>query len=492
MRNPAKFDRCVDKVKRKSRGKANAYAVCTAAGTRNPNIAHESAHHWVEITPKGDYVIYHNEGTHSVKVSTIGPSYGMAKVRSEIERREVPGFYDQYKKKGRKSNPESAASSMYESFHGSPSEEVIEFHDQEHYHGNLAGLGVLVELKLCTITGYDVTLSFSDPEALVAANPGVWERLKKLSSRGKDPWVVFKSFDNESAAREEAGKLESKGVLDVRVDKKNVGGRFLGKKFKYEVQIKRESMKKYFKERALDESLQKALKRQREAQRHEKSHSGGKSRGSSSGSESSSAPKKKTYSFKGKTIEETDGEYVVPSIDRDSRFYDLKDAKAFITEHVKTNGKKKVGPFQSSSRLIGNVGAYLDNQLGRALNPGTSQDPALLCSNEAGTQLYIQGGDQSVDLKAIHMSDVPVKDSMILGEAYFVSYFTTKDFDQHKPTIYEHELAEESDKRRKHLGQGSGMYPTVRYDTLNQKLYLDGGEYHITKPMFQTSPGIEN
>ena len=37
QQNPAKFDRCVRDVQARSAGKANAYAVCTAAGTRNPS-----------------------------------------------------------------------------------------------------------------------------------------------------------------------------------------------------------------------------------------------------------------------------------------------------------------------------------------------------------------------------------------------------------------------------------------------------------------------
>ena len=37
MANPAKFDRCVKKVRARSKGRVNAYAVCTAAGMRKPN-----------------------------------------------------------------------------------------------------------------------------------------------------------------------------------------------------------------------------------------------------------------------------------------------------------------------------------------------------------------------------------------------------------------------------------------------------------------------
>jgi len=39
--NPEKFDRCVRKVKSKSRGRVNAYAVCTAGGTRGNPIDYQ-------------------------------------------------------------------------------------------------------------------------------------------------------------------------------------------------------------------------------------------------------------------------------------------------------------------------------------------------------------------------------------------------------------------------------------------------------------------
>ena len=178
----------------------------------------------------------------------------------------------------RKSNPEGAAAEMYENFHGAPSEEVLEVVEEEHYHGHLAGLGQLMELKVTTVSGYDCTLGF-----------------------------------------------------------------------------------------------------------------------------------------------------------------DYKDSG----KHV------------------------------------------VLASNEEGTQLYLTGGDQSLDLKKMKMNGDYEKDSMVIGELYFISYLTTKDFDKFKPIIYEHTHGENED-----TGDIVSC-PMLRYDLLNKRLYVDGGEYVIKKPLFETSRGIE-
>lgn len=80
----------------------------------------------------------------------------------------------------RKSNPESDAASMYESFHGTPSTGELVIQDQIHYHGNLAELGVLCGLKVRLVTGEDFTLEFGTPGR--EANPkgkGKRKRLKR-------------------------------------------------------------------------------------------------------------------------------------------------------------------------------------------------------------------------------------------------------------------------------------------------------------------------
>lgn len=88
-RNPAKFERCVKAVKKRG-GAANAYAVCTAAGTRKKNKA--------------------------------------------------------------KRNPADEAVKGYEDFHGRPPEEFVTVEQSVHFHRNLSGAGELIEL--CILPRY--------------------------------------------------------------------------------------------------------------------------------------------------------------------------------------------------------------------------------------------------------------------------------------------------------------------------------------------------
>ena len=99
--NPAKFDRCVKEVQARG-GDANAYAVCTAAGTRNVRLR----------------------------------------------------------------NPESEAATLSEQFHGRPPREVNEVVENVHYHENLMEIGPLIELAVETVSGYAVTLEFPPMDSL--------------------------------------------------------------------------------------------------------------------------------------------------------------------------------------------------------------------------------------------------------------------------------------------------------------------------------------
>jgi len=128
----------------------------------------------------------------------------------------------------------------------------------------------------------------------------------------------------------------------------------------------------------------------------------------------------------------------------------------------------------------------------------------VLASNEKGTQLYLVGGDQKLDLKRVKLDDSD-KDMVIVGEAWLIGYHTEKDFDNFQPTDYIHGFGIERDHTKlrksadlwddaeppKEESFWSGKYPTVRYDRVNERIFLDGGEYKINKPLFETSPGIE-
>ncbi|MDA4120391.1 MAG: hypothetical protein OK436_07365, partial [Thaumarchaeota archaeon] len=110
-----------------------------------------------------------------------------------------------------------------------------------------------------------------------------------------------------------------------------------------------------------------------------------------------------------------------------------------------------------------------------------SSSTTLLCSNEDGNQLYLLGGDQSLDLSSIHMDGDWERDSMVIGVVCEVTYRTEKEFDKFQLTDYYHRLGEET-----------GDEPMLRYDRMNEKLYIDGGKYRIERPLVGVSPGIEN
>lgn len=105
----------------------------------------------------------------------------------------------------------------------------------------------------------------------------------------------------------------------------------------------------------------------------------------------------------------------------------------------------------------------------------------LLCSNEKGTQLFIEGGDQTTDLAKLGLSELAKKESATIGSVSNVTYHATKKFDDKEEEYdYVHKFSEDS----------GGLRPTLRYDTVNEHLYLDGGVYHIPRPLIGTSQGI--
>jgi hypothetical protein len=92
-----------------------------------------------------------------------------------------------------------------------------------------------------------------------------------------------------------------------------------------------------------------------------------------------------------------------------------------------------------------------------------------LCSSEEGHQLHIEGGDQSLDLKALKMDgDKWYKESMVIGVLYELTYQTEKSFHKFRPTGYFHKLGEET-----------GAQPFLLYDPVNKLLSVSGGQYEI-------------
>ena len=112
---------------------------------------------------------------------------------------------------------------------------------------------------------------------------------------------------------------------------------------------------------------------------------------------------------------------------------------------------------------------------------GADDKTVFLAANEQGTQLYFVGGDQSLDLDKLKFTGDFVKDSMVIGVIYEVTYRTKKEFDKFELTDYYHELGEET-----------GDQPMLVYDSLSPHCAISGGRYKINMPLLGVSPGIEN
>jgi len=90
----------------------------------------------------------------------------------------------------------------------------------------------------------------------------------------------------------------------------------------------------------------------------------------------------------------------------------------------------------------------------------------ILSMNEAATQLYIEGGDQSVNLKDFGINTAHEKE--VLGEVTDVWYFTTKDHlrpEDGGTAVYHHKFGR--------------IKPTMIYDVPNELLEFAGGGYTI-------------
>jgi len=102
---------------------------------------------------------------------------------------------------------------------------------------------------------------------------------------------------------------------------------------------------------------------------------------------------------------------------------------------------------------------------------GFRKDGVLLASNPTGTQLYLVGGNQSLPLDTMQITGaLASKTSVVIGEAFEITYRTKKGFDKFRETEYFHELGEET-----------GHKPVLIYNTLNCEMELAGGAYE-TKP----------
>lgn len=105
---------------------------------------------------------------------------------------------------------------------------------------------------------------------------------------------------------------------------------------------------------------------------------------------------------------------------------------------------------------------------GQAYRINFSED-VMLCASADGRQLYIVGGDQSLDLEAMGFnSEQQQKDKVFIGPAQQVTYRTRKHFDDFAEIDYVHDF-----------GEDGGALPALIYDRLNQVIEFAGGDYEI-------------
>jgi len=211
------------------------------------------------------------------------------------------------------------------------------------------------------------------------------------------------------------------------------------------------------------------------------------------------ATSKRLASYQGKAIYKTaEGDYAT-SIDRDSRHDSLADAKDFIRSFRTNLGKKrknsKHNPQEAAregyrgfhghdSKTLTTIRTPIHEHkylagLGdlRQLTIVTpdkkfrvkvkfSKPYPILSMNEKRTQLFIEGGDQAVDLASFGIHHPHEKE--VLGNLSDVYYFTTKDHLDPRDggkAVYHHKYG----KKR----------PTMVYDVQNKLIEFAGGGYTI-------------
>lgn len=146
-KNPAKFDRCVRKVKKSGKGR-NAYAICTAAGTRN------------------------------------GRKKNTAKLQRTLQKKAI-----NWRRNGRR-NPTDAAAETYEYFHGRPPAEVVDIETPIQYHTVFSGIGKLLALEIFAIDGSRIVRVEHFKGALLCQN----EKRTQLYIEGGDQSVNVRDF----------------------------------------------------------------------------------------------------------------------------------------------------------------------------------------------------------------------------------------------------------------------------------------------------------
>jgi hypothetical protein len=210
-KQPSKFDRCVRKVKAKG-GAKNAYAVCTAAGTRNPTF------YWTDdLTKPGD----------PFKARSVDAAREHVQKLADRTGKPLELFYDKsLTKRNRvaRINPASASAEVFEEFHGYPPTEVVKVTQEVHHHTHLAAAGDLVGLEVKPVDHGAVRRIEGLGDAILAFS----EKKNQLFIRGGDqkmgPKELAKFGITEEHELQTLGKLVAIGYFANKTHLGSEGG----------------------------------------------------------------------------------------------------------------------------------------------------------------------------------------------------------------------------------------------------------------------------
>jgi len=103
---------------------------------------------------------------------------------------------------------------------------------------------------------------------------------------------------------------------------------------------------------------------------------------------------------------------------------------------------------------------------------------ALLCFNEERNQLFVEGGDQSLNLEDFGIRKPHEIETV--GKVVSIDYFTRKDHlgDEGGTAVYSHEFRT-TNERGQHVTVHIARYPTLIYRVRDEQLEFSGGSYEI-------------
>lgn len=110
--------------------------------------------------------------------------------------------------------------------------------------------------------------------------------------------------------------------------------------------------------------------------------------------------------------------------------------------------------------------------------PAAKKDQTILAFNEKKNQLYLEGGDQSVDLKAFRISRPHELET--LGKVTVIDYHTSKDHlgSEGGTAVYRHKLRT-TNQNGQHVTVKVARYPDLIYRVRDEQLEFSGGSYEI-------------